>query len=216
VPAARETGDPAEVGNSILCLGFLAVERGELQAARAYLEEGLTIGTETGRDHIVASAHNALGDVARLEGASTAARRSYEQALAIWRRAGNQSYLGNVLFNLGAVALEEDSETAQASFEEVLSIGRELESKETMGFALDGLAAVAARRGAWERAARLAAAGEALREASGYELERADRAFRDRYLAEVRAALGEAAFAERVAEGRTMTVAELIRLAGEG
>ena len=62
------------------------------------------------------------------------------------------------------------------------------------------------KAGAWERAARLAGAAEALREASGYELEPADRAFRERYSAEVRAALGEAALEGAMAEGRALTL----------
>jgi hypothetical protein len=74
---------------------------------------------------------------------------------------------------------------------------------------------VAARLGAWERAAQLAGAAEALRETIGYELEPTDRAFRDRYLTEVRAALGETALEATMAEGRAMTLEEAVRLALE-
>jgi hypothetical protein len=71
---------------------------------------------------------------------------------------------------------------ARACFREALAGAQALGHLDGVACALDGLGAVAARLGAWERAARLAGSTQAFYEAIGYELEPTDRAFRDRYL----------------------------------
>lgn len=79
-----------------------------------------------------------------------------------------------------------------------------LGSEEFVSLSLDGLAAVAAKRGEWERAGRLAGAADALLETIGATLASVDRAFRERYLRDVREHLSEAALEAAVAEGRAM------------
>jgi hypothetical protein len=85
-----------------------------------------------------------------------------------------------------------------------------LGNKEGLSLSLDGLGAVAAQRGAWARAARLAGVAEALRDAIGCELDPTDRAFRERYLAQVHGQLGEARLAEVAAEGQAMTLEQAV------
>jgi non-specific serine/threonine protein kinase len=145
------------------------------------------------------------------------ARAFHEQALAICRQIGRQALVGVILNNLGASLYEVgDLKAASSYFRDALAVAQELGTKDDIALSLDGMGALAARRGAWERAARLAGAAEALREEIGYELEPADRAFRKRYLAEVREELGEAALGAALAEGRALTIEQAERLASEG
>jgi hypothetical protein len=149
---------------------------------------------------------NGLGEVARLEGDSSAARALYEQAVALSRQEKHTYFLSVVLCNLGAVACEcDDVDAARACYEEALVTARALGSKEMVSLSLDGLAAVAAKRGAWARAGRLAGAAGALLETIGAALAPADRAFRERCLATVRDRIGEAGLEAALADGRAMT-----------
>jgi tetratricopeptide (TPR) repeat protein len=160
---------------------------------------------------IVAGSLNCLGEAARQEGDWAAARAYYEQSAAVLRQAGHQLGLNVALGNLGAVACEEGELTvATACFEEALVISQSSKEPDSIALALDGLGAVAAKRGAWERAGRLAGAAQTMRDASGYALEPTDRAFRERYLAEVREQLGEAGLEVALAEGRALTLEQAI------
>jgi tetratricopeptide (TPR) repeat protein len=187
-----------------------------VREARAYFTEGLKIGDEVDNDRMRGFALNALGEMARLEGDYPAAKALFEKSLTCYRPIGDRANESTVLLNLAAVISEMgDLRAARACFGEALALDRDLGHKRGIACSLDGLAGVAGRRHEWERAARLAGAAAALREEMGYESERADRAFRDRYCAEVRAALGERAFESAMAEGRAMTLEEAVRLAVE-
>jgi hypothetical protein len=78
---------------------------------------------------------------------------------------------------------------------------------------LVGLAAVFSAHGQYDRAARLFAAGELLREIIGWHPMPGDQADDDRRLASTRSGLGEAAFATAWAEGRAMTLEQAIEYA---
>ena len=80
---------------------------------------------------------------------------------------------------------------------------------------LDGLAALATKQGEPERAAHLAGAADALRKSISLELVPVDRLFRDRYVAELRATLGDEAFSAVVGQGRMLRMKEAIALALE-
>jgi non-specific serine/threonine protein kinase len=206
VGLARDAGDPTQVAWSCIALGVLAVRQGDVAAARAHAEEGLTSAREVGNDILVAECLNFLGDVTRFEGNLVAARALYERAVALNKGLGSQLGVSIGLNNLGAVSCEEGGLTeASASYREALAHARAHGFQEMVSLAFDGLGAVAAKRGTWERAARLAGAAEALRDEIGAQLDLADRAFRDRYLAEVREELGEEAIEAAMAEGRAMT-----------
>ena len=75
---------------------------------------------------------------------------------------------------------------------------------------LQDLARALMERGAWDRAARLFAAAEALREATGTAPWPTERAEHARDLARVRTWLGEAAYEVAVIEGRAMTIEQAV------
>jgi tetratricopeptide (TPR) repeat protein len=211
---ARATDDRPQIAGSTLTLAKVARIQGDLAAARAYLGESLAIASDLGDDYFIDDALSNLGEVARQEGDWATARALHTRALAVSRRLGAQESTSTNLCNLGAVACEEgDLQSASACYREALTIDRALGNRAGASYSLDGLGAVAAKRRECERAAHLAGAAEALRASMGYELEPADRGFRERYLADLREWLGDEAFEAAAAEGRAMTLERAIELA---
>jgi non-specific serine/threonine protein kinase len=213
---SSESGFTGKAAYLSLGLGSVVTMQGNLPAARTYLGESLALGRQMGNDGLVSQSLNSLGEVARLEQKWSAARDFYEQATAVFRRIEHDHSLIVVLCNLGAVLCESaDLDAAQACYEEALTTSRALGSKELISLSVDGLGAIAARRGAWEHAARLAGMAEALLDEVGVTLAPVDLAFRDRYRAEARGHLGEAGFEAALAEGRALTVDGAVRVATE-
>jgi non-specific serine/threonine protein kinase len=203
---SREAGDTARIAWASLNVATMVMIQGDPQAARAYAEETLASATASGLDQVAASTFILLGEISRLEGDWAAARSFNEQSLAINRRTGHQEGVSVALNNMGAALCElGDVRAADDCYREALTICRALGTPDDMACSLDGLAALAAVRGEWARAGRLAGAAEALREEIGSKIEPADRAMRERYLGGVRERVGEAALEAAMAEGRAMT-----------
>jgi non-specific serine/threonine protein kinase len=198
----------------VFYLGEVALMEGNVRAARAYYAESLVIARETGNDLLIASSLNSVGEADRLEGAWDSAKEFYEKAVAAGRLVGNEPFLNMALCNLGAVECERgELDAASGFYREAFAIARALRSDEYVGLSLDGLGAIAAKRGEWARAARLAGAADALLAAIGAKLGPADRAFRDRYLAEARERLGAEAAERAFADGYEMPLEQAVEYA---
>jgi predicted ATPase/serine/threonine protein kinase len=211
---ARETGDASQVAWSSYGIGKVATLGGDLQAAREHLTEALEIATTLDTRVLTAQSLNSLGEVERQAGDLAAARSCYRQALETHRRGGDVNGACVSLLNLGAVAWEVgDVADAASCYREALSVARDLGHKAFCGGSLEGLGAVAASRGDWARAGRLAGAAQTLLDSIGYELAPTDKAFRERYLDAIRAALGDEAFEAAHAAGRAMTLEQATALA---
>jgi non-specific serine/threonine protein kinase len=211
---AHEMGNTLHVAWSRYGLGIVAYLRGDMVEARAHFDEGLARANELGNPRLVGFITNCLGEMARLQEEWVEARRHYDQCLVAARQTGARDMASTVLVNIGAVACEQgDLAAASACFREALSMDRRLVQRDSMASWLDGLAAVAAKQRAWERAARLAGAAQALLNMNGSELEPADRVFRERYLASVREQLGDAGYEAAVAEGGALTLEQAIAYA---
>ncbi len=121
------------------------------------------------------------------------------------------------LDNLGAIALElGDFEGSTAAYASALEGYRSLGIQVGYVTALVGFAAIAARRGDGERGAMLLGASNAVSASLGTDLDATDRLFRDRCEAELRALLGDDAFAAAEAAGRAIDVDTAIRIALDG
>jgi non-specific serine/threonine protein kinase len=200
---AVETGVARQIAWSNFHLALVIQMQGDARGSCPYLEESLARAREIGDERLVGNALNSLGEAARMDGDWGRARSYYEESLASHRRMGHSGGGSLTLCNLGAALVENgDAEAAMACYHEALPHLRELGNWVAVSLGLDGLAAIAAARGEWERAARLAGAAEALRDASGAELEPADRSLRERCLHAVQAHLDEAAFEAATAVGR--------------
>jgi predicted ATPase/DNA-binding CsgD family transcriptional regulator len=189
------TNRPA-IGELLVFLGMVALYEGDLQGAVTLLEESLDLFRDLGNE-LPASE----GEAPKL---STEIELVAGQA---------QEYLWLSALEGGDLAL------ATALLEEELRVLRELGNKPKISYCLLGLAAVAALRERPDRAVRLWAAAEALREDIGLALVLWDHAATDyeTLLAGTRSQLGGSAWETLQDAGRAMTLEQAVdyALAGE-
>jgi predicted ATPase/serine/threonine protein kinase len=209
----REMGDIRLAAMASRGLGLVALDQADFREACRHLDEVLTSGRVLGSDDLIIYALLGLGEVARAEDDMALARRLYEEALPLARQQGDFKSLGAILGNIGMIACDAgDLHAAGAHFLESFTIDRALGDKAGVATAFNGIAAVAARSGAWVRAARLLGVAESLRGESEGGMDPVDRAFRERYVALVRAQLGDPAFEEAAAEGRSLELGQEVDL----
>ena len=91
--------------------------------------------------------------------------------------------------------------------------GQIVGDKISISYSLDGLAAHAVLHGETELAAKLAGAADHLRESINYNVEPAERRFRDAYLASLHIVLSEDDFSRAYGQGRKLKLDESIALA---
>jgi predicted ATPase/transcriptional regulator with XRE-family HTH domain/Tfp pilus assembly protein PilF len=213
----RELGDKRNIAQALNNLGAVAFGLGDYAAARDLYAESLVIRRELGEKRGIAASLNNLGNVA-LHLKDGAARALYEESLAIRRELGDKPGLALALNNLGNVALSQgDHAAARSLYQKSLAIRWESGAKQAITESLVGLAAVAGAQdgnlqGA-QRAARLLAATEALLEAIGGNLEPAIHVIYDTNVAAVKLALAQERFAVAWAEGRAMTLEQVVAYA---
>ena len=215
----RSAHDLRQVSLSCRGLGGLAYEQGDYPTARGFAEEALAAARQSNDRFGIARSLSMLGDLARSQGDDAAARPLYEEALAICRQLDRTYSTANILTNLAAAEFGEGNYTAAYShFTEGLTMHRESDDeiiggKIDISYALDGLAALAVLRGETELAAKLAGAADHLRESINYNVEPAERRFRDTYLASLHTVLSEDDFSRAYGQGRTLKLDEGVALA---
>jgi predicted ATPase/DNA-binding CsgD family transcriptional regulator len=200
---ARASGDTVLLAEILAQLGHAARQQGEFAIAQAHYDESLALRQAIGDPLDIAWALRNVAHVARLRGEHARACALYEQSLSVGgpraprsEVAGTLAYLGNALLRQG------DIDQAERRFAESLVICREIGHRRRLAYALEGLAGVAAARGTWERALRLAGAATALREAIGL-------AALELRITPARQGLGPARAAECWAAGRALPLEEV-------
>ena len=210
----RAANDLHQISEASGGLGLVIYQQGDSATARKFIAEGLEISRQLDDKFGIVATLNSLGDIARTAGDDAAARPLFEEALAISRKLGRKQFVSTILTNLGAVTHSEgDFAAARSHFAEALEMAQELGNRIAISYSLDGFAALAAESGEPELAAKLAGAAEQLRETVGFEIEPADRRFRESYFSKLRAALTESVFAAAYQQGRKLKTEEAIALA---
>jgi predicted ATPase/class 3 adenylate cyclase len=210
----RELGDKRGIAVSLNNLGWMASSQGEYTTARALHEESLTIRRELGDKRGIAVSLNNLGWMASSQGDNAAARVLFEESLTLFRGMGDKYGIANILNGPGNVAREQgDYVAARALYEESLAIFRELGNKPGIAMSLDEHASLDHKEQQVARAARLWGAATSLREAIGSPRAPMEQEKYNKEVAQVRSALGDAAFAAAFEEGRAMTLEEALEYA---
>jgi tetratricopeptide (TPR) repeat protein len=210
-------------------LAAFAHRKGARWEARGLLEEALALDQESERPS--AGLRLLLAQVLRLRGDHRQARERLNEALQLAdqepvNRVGVRTMLlalihhgyGELWLTVGDVT--EAARCFGASLEfwlqwRWLPYLPRWGPKAKVADCLDGLAAVAARRGQLAVAARLLGAAAALKQAVDVRLPALEAAERKEHVEQVRAALGEEAFADAWEEGRTLSQEEAVALARE-
>ena len=206
----KELGDQKGLAVSLERLGVVALFQGDLARAGSLLEESLTISRDVGDRLSIASAKCDLGLAALYQGDYTIAKFLEEEGLALFRELGDKAGVAASLNNLGRLAhAQRDHERAGVLFKESLSLWKELGDKLGIARGLADLAAFTARQNP-EPAAQLYGASEALYEAIGAVPSSFERADHARDITTLRRMLGENAFENALARGKTATPEEAI------
>jgi tetratricopeptide (TPR) repeat protein len=195
--AARVQGDHAEC---------------ELRA-----REGASMARAVGDRLLLAANLACLGTALQALGDSAAAYGFFKETVAIERDVGNPYHLGLGLITLGRAECNAGQhDRAWEHFREGLVMVHELDHWPGTANALDGFATLAVAMGSTERAVRLWACADALRQESGAAVPHAERR---RYEGEVdlaKAQLSKDAFDQAWQQGRAMTLDDAVRYAVGG
>jgi predicted ATPase/class 3 adenylate cyclase len=190
---------------------FIEYEPRDRPTAHARLDECLMLCQESDDREGLAFYCWIAGWVALDEGDLVTARSLLAQSLALWREIGLRWRAVWAATILGRVATKQgDFAVARDLQEESLREARTFEDLLLTAFCLEGLAHTVAAEGADAWAARLWGAAESLRERSRVPRFAAERVDYEAGIRAVRSHLGEEAFASAWAEGRTMTLAQVL------
>ncbi len=157
-----------------------------------------------------------LGSIAAYEGDVERSERLLDEALALSQALGEPGMLAMTYRFKGRVAYHlADWARARAAYQASLRLQRDVGRKWEIAACLEGLAGVADGQDESARAARLWGAAEGLREQMGAPVPPVDRVHYEAAVAHTRMALGEAGFGAAWAEGRAMTLEQVIAYALE-
>jgi predicted ATPase/transcriptional regulator with XRE-family HTH domain/Tfp pilus assembly protein PilF len=214
----REAGEKYGIATALTNLGVLHGFRGNYEAARSLHEESLAIRRKLGDKLGIATSLANIATVVLAQGDYASARALHEENLAIRREQGDKPGMAHSLYDLGFVLHRQgDLKRAASLIKESLSIWRDLGNKQGIAECLAELAVIAVsqaqekkrkgqQRATLGRAARLFGAAEAISEAIGFQLQRADRASFERNAALGCTQLGQPSWDALQAEGRAMTI----------
>src|SRR5258707_1401379 len=191
-------------------LRYIAWLQGDLVQAVALAQESLQIARDLGDKHLIAYALNNLGYTTWLQGDLVQATALAEEGLLLTRELDDKALITLPLETLGSIVLSQgDLKRAIACFTEGLSVSQELGNQAFIAWHLMGLARVAVAQAQLQRATRLFGATD-VRYDVNKELNPDQRDDYERVISSVRAQLGEQAFAAAWAEGRTMTLEQIL------
>ena len=153
---ARACGETEGAAWALKGLGRLALQRGDLELAKARFEESLGLFEQLGQWVPVGGRLNDLAYVARAGGDFAEARKLIERACEADARGGDPQSLPANLHSLGDLYLEEsDVPHASEQYLEALRLGRELGEDYLDAHVVGGLAACLAVSGRRDEAAKL-------------------------------------------------------------
>ncbi|TME05251.1 MAG: tetratricopeptide repeat protein [Chloroflexi bacterium] len=207
----RELGDTWGIAEALSLLARVAFHQGDHRAGKLPGEEGLVLFRDSGDRRGIAQILGVQSLTALYHGNYVTAFTLAEESLAIMRELGDQRHIARGLWSLGYVALfQDDYAKARTFYEEALALHREFGEKWFIASCLDGLAEVAIAKGQPEWAAHLLAAAALLREDLGVSPPSYNLANYERAVDTTRAQLGEERFAAAWAEGRKMTLEQVL------
>ena len=190
---------------------WLFFARGDQAIVQARLEESLTLSNELGDKMGKAFCFCISGYVAFSQGDTATAHASMEQSLTLFREIGSRwlaiwpmGWLGRIKAHQG------DFAAARVLHEESLAEARALDDSWLCAICLEGLAGIVAAQEEQAWAAHLWGVAESLRERCGVPLSPFERVDYEPAVAAARVHLGEQAFATAWAEGRTMTLEQVL------
>ena len=183
-------------------------------AAEGWLERSTEAARRSANPFDLAYLAQAHGRVAAMTGRPAEAQRWYRESRALFHAIGDQRFelsaqseLGHALRHVGKI------DEAEAEYRESIRGWQRTGNRGAVANQLESFASVALARGDGVRAARLFGAAEALREASGAEMNTLEREEYDAQIARLRGEIDESVREAAWAAGHGMTSDEAVALA---
>jgi predicted ATPase len=209
----EQLGDSTAVDHARSNMATAAKAEGRYDLAYSLLQQVLEGSRARGDVRGVAAALNNLGELAAAQGDEAAARRYYDESLAGYTAIADDWGIGGVLADLATLDLgAADYDSATSRLRQALQAFRAVGHQRGVARQLESLASCAANQRRPGDAVALLSAAAAIRVRIGAPLKRAAQERAERTLAQARAQLDPAAYAEAWQRGRT---APLDRLVGE-
>jgi predicted ATPase len=210
---AVETGSTRARVVGLKLAGMVAGERGDWDQAAQLYEKAAQLAHELGDSWLVSTAVNNLGSVALNRGDYERALELFEESLALGQERQDQDHCSLAFLNLGFTTLMLGNvQRARSMLRDGLVAAREIGSVDGFTAGFVGLGAAYARVDP-ARAARLFGRADMLCEETAAALEQLEGRVRDETEAELRARLGEDAYAAAYAEGRALALEDALALA---
>ena len=210
----EELGDRQQVAIGKVALAIAASQDGDFETEDRLYDEVEPIFRELGNEAMLATLVGNRGYTAIITGDYERAERTIREGVELHRRNGSAYWFA--LLNLGLVLnILGRTDEAEGAFREAGEVALRIAESEAIFFTLEGLAAVFAARERDLVAARLWGASEAVREATGYWLQAAERDLHERAVPAARERAGAEAFDRAWVEGRMLTAEEAFALTVE-
>jgi tetratricopeptide (TPR) repeat protein len=212
----RELGNLADITSSLSTLARLTIWRGDFSSPVQWLEEALSISHQLGNQTSEEETLITHGTLAYWQGDFQLACVYYEEAMMLSEKIGDHyQNLWTHVFIAYAIFRQGDIQRARAMFEDSIRATQKAGLMIALVFAVRGLASLNANQEQPERAARLFAWADAMRDQIGDHRPPVEQASVERDLAIIHSKVDAVEFTHLSAEGRTMTVEQAIALALE-
>ena len=207
----KKAGDLWLYGEMHLRLADVYLAQGDERKGRALLDERVAIHAQADNSWATGWFLSLFGQIALRQGAIARARILLEAGLKRHQQLGDQQGQALIYALLAqAAANEQDFTVSRTLATQSLEIARTVHDSGSLILCLEELADVVAGQGEPAWAARLWGAAEHYREASHAPLPLVERLSRARHIEQAQGLLGKQLFAERWAEGRTLTAEQAI------
>ena len=204
----RAMGEKLLMSMDLVGLAQAELSRGHAARARMLLEESLAFYQALGNPWGIAMVLNLLGQLAFQQGELSRAEALLTDSARLASEVGDQRHIAQSrLLLAGLAALQGDHAAARQRYAEGLATAIEGGYMSFIASGLKGLDCVAAAQGLHTWAAVLWGVAKPLRESRSVAI---PQALYERMVAAVRSQLGEPAFEEARARGRTMTAAQAL------
>ncbi len=214
VAKSRELGNTHHLLSLLFQLAqllYVSREHPPANEIHLLLAENIALAQEVGDRRAIVNARFLLGCLALRQGELTKARLLLEEASSFYKNSGDQRSAGSMIATLGRInAADGQYVVARSQFEESLTLGRKQDDRETISYSLIGLGILATAQKQYVWAARLWGADEKLREVDSVFIYPVDRPEYDEAVASVRGFLGQETFTSLWAEGRALSLDEVL------
>jgi tetratricopeptide (TPR) repeat protein len=207
----RALEDREGIAHSLLSLGDLARDQGDVAGVQTYCEQCLTMFRELGSQWAIGFALNNLALAAYLEGNLGRAFTLVDESVLLFRRIQSEGSLAEVLITQGLI-LRAQGKAAEAysTLSEALRFAWAVGPRPFAAASMEGLASVVAEHGQADLAVRLLSAASTLRSQMGTPIRPVDQPAFERAMQLARSALEPETFATVWSEAETLSLDQII------